>query len=201
MGLQLLQSATFPAAAQYAVMPDAYKAMWQYVLRKPSGKFLVGQRHLPGNTSCFIIFVTKRYFASVTFWMRWLLMATLCVYLPRYSITLGPAKRTLGIYYPVVTVNKTFDERLYRLYLLPVTVAHTLPGILCLTLLPQTSIYCCVFAFASCHVYLCRRRAQCNEGGDAGSRFCPQVCSTAIMPNCTPALLPNCAHRLPYRFK
>src|SRR5215831_10543326 len=31
---------------------------------------------------------------------------------------------------------------------------------------------------------------QCKCG--CNDRFCPQVCSTAIMPNCKPAVLPNC---------
>lgn len=59
MRLQTLKFSPLPAAAQYSIMPDPYKAPGQDVMGKPTGKLFVAQGHLLILTTSPIVFVAE----------------------------------------------------------------------------------------------------------------------------------------------
>src|SRR5687767_2221556 len=67
LGLYFFCASLFACAAQYAVMPDAYKTFWQYMQAEPADKLHAIQLHCFCYSSVLIIFIRKIYFTIFLF--------------------------------------------------------------------------------------------------------------------------------------
>ena len=123
--------------------------------------------------------------------MRLLLMATLCVYRPRYSITcLGPPNGRLA-YTTQFLMNKLSSKFLSSIFC---ALKHCTYFALNTLLIAFTENKYLLLRNCFCH-WPCASTPppgtmQCRCG--CRLKFCPQVCNIDIIPSCTPAVAPNC---------
>ena len=146
--------------------------------------------HLLLGTAIAVVFVAKAlpiHHLPAWWWLpRWLPM---CIAAGILSLAVVRQRDVWHI--PPTVLQTGFRWVTYHLYHYCATAAHTLPWTLCSMPLRRTDICRYATVASSCLYHLCHHQAQCSAGADAVIGFCPQVCSTAIIPSCEPLRFPN----------
>ena len=98
---QFRQASALGCTAQKTVVPDAHKALWQDVLRKPTHELQLCKFHAPFTPLTPIIFIAKANLPLTNLLQPVVADGNFVAVSPQILHHLsGPAKRTLGIHHP-----------------------------------------------------------------------------------------------------